>query len=50
MAYIRKTTYRRASLGDDGDANKQFLTSLHRQGAWHPVTEGCGIALQQGDL
>jgi hypothetical protein len=28
MPYVRKTSYGHALLGDGGDTNKQFLTSL----------------------
>ena len=28
MPYVPRTSYRRVSLGDDGDANKLFLTYL----------------------
>jgi hypothetical protein len=48
MPYVPKTSYGYASLGDDGEANKLFLTILFSNTSWHPVLEGRGIASQQG--
>ena len=47
MPYVPAAYYERNALGDDCDVNK---LSLQRQGGWHRISEGRGIASQQCDV
>jgi hypothetical protein len=44
MPYVPKTSYGRASLGDDGEANKLFLTFFSDTGIQFLKDVGCFAA------